>query len=128
MPPRIHSEIATMTFTCQGNPYRDDAQILVRVYENQQRGCEEKEQCAGEILFRPKLGRDHIRFTSWLPRGLVEAIKTHFADIRGDFLVQISNELPDCIGVLTSCRANFEVRLRNEFLKGRDVRRFDDHE
>ena len=105
-----------MRFIVQQAPYLENADILVRVYENQSRHHDEKEQCVGEILFRPKMKREHIRFTAWLPRGLVEAIKKHFSAIKGDYTVQIANELPDNIGVLTSCRENFDVRLRNEFL------------
>jgi hypothetical protein len=100
-----------------GPPYREDCDILVRVYENQREDAyPEKEQCAGEILFRPWMGREHIRFTSWLPRGLVEALKQYFKSIEGPYLVHISNELPDKIGVLTSCDKNFRARLRKEFL------------
>lgn len=93
--------------------YLPDIDILVRVYESQV-NCDEKEQCCGEILFKPYLNRQHIRFTSWLPRGLVEAINLYFKDISGDYFVQISNELPDNIGVLTSCSENFDIRLKNE--------------
>ncbi len=113
-----------MKYVVTQAPYLEEADILVRVYENQQEDANEKEQCVGEILFRPKLHREHIRFTAWLPRGLVEAIKEHFATIQGDYTVQIANELPDTIGILTSCRENFDARLRNEFLALNDKAQF----
>jgi len=99
----------------KGEPYLKETDILVRVYEAQCEGSE-KEQCVGEVLFRSHLDRDPIRFTAWLPRGLVSAIKHAFESIKGDFTVQISNELQDQIGVLSSCQENFDVRLRKEFL------------
>jgi len=99
----------------KGEPPLKEADILVRVYEAQGESSE-KEQCVGEVLFRSRLNRDHIRFTAWLPRGLVSAIKNAFKSIKGNFTVQISNELPDQIGALTSCQENFDIRLRNEFL------------
>lgn len=104
-----------MKYVMQDTPYMDNADILVRVYENQSSRSGENEQCVGEILFRPELKREHIRFTSRLPRGLIEAIKWHLKGIIGDYIVQIANELPDNIGVLTSCRDNFNIRLQKEF-------------
>lgn len=100
----------------KGEPYLKEADVLVRVYEAQ---CEvpEKEQCAGEVLFRARLNRAAVRFTAWLPRGLVAGIGKAFKFVKGDFTVQVSNELPDQIGVLTGCQESFDVRLRNEFLK-----------
>lgn len=107
-----------MKYIIQQSPYRKDADILIRVYGNQQGNHDEKSQCVGEILFRQHLQIDHIRFTSWLPRGLVDAITEQLNYMQGkDYTVQIANELPDTIGVLTSCRDNFELRLRRELSK-----------
>jgi hypothetical protein len=104
-----------MKFILMNSDYLNEADIIVRVYETQ-RAVSEKEQCAGEILFHPRISKSNVRFTAWLPRGLVEGIKNAFKTISGNFTVQISNELPDQIGVLTSCREHFDTRLRSEFL------------
>lgn len=104
-----------MKFILSGPPYRKKADILVRVYEAQ-RETDEKSQCVGEIRFRPRLKREPVQFTAWLPRGLVAALKKEFAEIKGNYTVQISNELPGEIGVLTSCGRDFDWSLRNEFL------------
>ena len=107
-----------MEYIIQQHPYRQDTDILIRVYENQQENHDEKSQCVGEILFRPHLQIEHIRFTAWLPYGLVEAIIEQLNYMQGkDYTVQIANELPYKIGVLTSCYENFDVRLRSELSK-----------
>ena len=96
--------------------YLANTDILVRVYENQSSYYKEEEQCVGEILFRPKLQREHIYFSAPFPRGLVEAIDKAFEKIVGDYIIQISNELPYQIGVLTSCDEHFDIRLKNSTL------------
>ena len=96
--------------------YLANADILVRVYENQLSYCTEEEQFVGEILFRPKLQRENIYFSAPFPRGLVEAIEKVFEKIVGDYTIQISNELPYKVGVLTSCDEHFDLRLKNSTL------------
>jgi hypothetical protein len=100
----------------KGEPYLKEAEILVRVYEAQCRVDDEKKQFVGEVLFRPSVHRDPIQFKAWLPKGLVEGIKSAFKSIKGDFTVQISNELSNQVGSLTSCRENFEIFLCDKFL------------
>ena len=105
-----------MKVILENETYLANADILVRVYENQASDCREGEQCVGDILFRPKLQREHIYFTAQFPRGLVEAIDKAFEKIVGDYTIQISNELPYKIGVLTSCDEHFDIRLKNSTL------------
>ena len=105
-----------MEFILEKETYLPNADILVRVYENQASDCIEEEQCVGDILFRRGLQRDAIHFSAQYPRGLVAAIEKSFEKIVGDYTVQISNELPDAIGVLTSCDEHFDLRLKNSAL------------
>ena len=101
---------------------RNDVDILVRVYENQNEKFSEKEQCVGEVLFKKHLGIEHERFTSWLPRGCSNAIvkilkKYEHLNVN----VGISNEFRYNLGVLTSVSENFngdlERDLREQELK-----------
>lgn len=101
---------------------RTDADILVRVYENQNEIFSEKEQCVGEVLFKNHLGINHERFTSWLPRGCSNAIvqilkKNEHLNVK----VGISNEFKYNLGVLTSVSENFDgdlkIDLREQELK-----------
>ena len=92
--------------------YRKDIDILARVYENQDVANQnEQEQICFDILFKPHLAIQHIRGTAWLPRGavagIVEALNIVNAEGENNYLVQISNELPDDVGALTHCRQNF---------------------
>ena len=105
-----------MKFIIEKEIYLPNADILVRVYENQARDCREEEQCVGEILFSLELQRDNIYISAQYPRGLVAAIEKSFERIVGDYTVQISNELPNAIGVLTSCDEHFYLRLKNSAL------------
>lgn len=87
----------------------DDIDVLVRVYENQDPDHGEKEQIACEILFKPHTGIDHKRCTSWLPRGAVHFVVGILNTLKDrDLKVQISNELADNVGVLTSCSYAFD--------------------
>ena len=54
--------------------YLKDIDVLIRVYENQSEPHGEKDQICSEILFKEHTGQNHLRFTSWLPRGAVNAI------------------------------------------------------
>ena len=105
-----------MKVILENETYLANADILVRVYENQLSDCGEEEQCVGDILFRPKLRRENIYFSAQYPRGLVEAIEEAFEKIVGNYTVQISNELPYKVGVLTSCDEHFYLRLKNSTL------------
>jgi len=98
----------------KGEAYLNDADVLVRVYDAQCK-TDEESQCCGDILFRPKMNRENIQFSAALPRGLVKGIKHHLDNIKGDYIVQISNELPEQIGILTNCSDNFDIRLKQEF-------------
>jgi len=94
---------------------RNDADILVRVYENQNEKFSENEQCVGEVLFKKHLGIEHERFTSWLPRGCSNAIvqvlkKNEHLKVK----VGISNEFGYNLGVLTSVSENFDGDLQRD--------------
>ena len=94
---------------------RNDADILVRVYENQSENYSENEQCVGEVLFKKHLGINHVRFTSWLPRGCANAIvqtlkKYEHLNVK----VGISNEFDYKLGVLTSVSENFDGDLQRD--------------
>lgn len=108
-----------VTFITNGN--YDNAEILCRVYENQSSAYwrdpnrNEHEQVITEILYRPHIDHDHERFESWLPRGAANAIATALEKWKdSDYTVGISNELNDSVGVLTSCRVHFDMRIREE--------------
>ena len=105
-----------MEFILEKETYLPNADILVRVYENQASDCREEEQCVGEILFRHELQIDNIYISAQYPRGLVAAIEKYFERIVGDYTVQIANELPNAIGILTSCDEHFDLRLKNSTL------------
>lgn len=98
--------------------YLDDIDILIRVYKNQDiRNANEKEQICAEILFKKYLKREHIQATSWLPRGAVSFIVKNLNELgENSYKIQISNELVDNIGVLTSCRYNFDNSLEWDLL------------
>jgi len=92
--------------------YLKDIDVLIRVYENQSRNCDEKDQICSEILFKEHTGQDHLRFTSWLPRGAVNAIVSNLNKFsKKKWKAQLSNELTDKVGVLTSCRENFDISM-----------------
>jgi hypothetical protein len=94
---------------------RNDADILVRVYENQNEKFPENEQCVGEVLFKKHLGIDHERFTSWLPRGCANAIVQILKkNEQLDVSVGISNEFDSNLGVLTSVSENFDGDLQRD--------------
>jgi hypothetical protein len=92
--------------------YLPDIDILIRVYENQTSFCEDEDLFAGEVLFKPHTRDEHQRFTAPFPRGLVEGIKETLNDVKGNWKIQVSNELPDVVRHLTSCREHFDVRFK----------------
>lgn len=101
-----------MTIIKKDFTYDDDIDVLIRVYDNQSSTFDEKEQICSEVLFKPYLNKEHERFTSWLPRGAVNAIVQVLNSLKdNDLKIQISNELPNNVGVLTSCRENFDNSL-----------------
>ena len=86
-----------------------DIDMLVRVYRNQSEEYKEGEQICSEVLFKNYLDKEHRRFTAWLPRGAVNSIVSTLNEFsNNDWKVQIKNELEDTVGVLTSCRVNFD--------------------
>lgn len=94
---------------------RNDADILVRVYENQNEKFSEGEQCVGEVLFKKHLGINHERFTSWLPRGCSNGIvQTLKKNEHLSVKVGISNEFRYELGVLTSVSENFDSDLKRD--------------
>ena len=98
-----------MNIVRKNHEYLSDIDVLVRVYDNQSEKHTEQEQIACEVLFKPHVGLQHQQVTSWLPRGAVHFVVGVLNQLRDrDLKVQISNELPDNVGVLTSCRENFE--------------------
>ena len=102
----------------------DGLDILCRVYENQseeywkdEKERDEKSQICAEVLFSNTSGidKDHQRCTCWLPRGAANFIVQEIKEFKGQGkVIGICNELSDSIGVLTSCRENFENSLRKE--------------
>lgn len=94
---------------------RNDANILVRVYENQNEKFSENEQYVGEVLFKKHLGINHERFTSLLPRGcsnaIVQILKKHeHLNVK----IGITNEFRYNLGVLTSVSENFDGALKRD--------------
>ena len=86
-----------------------DIDMLVRVYRNQSEEYKEGEQICSEVLFKNYLDKEHRRFTAWLPRGAVNSIVSTLNEFsNNDWKVQIKNELEDTVGVLNSCRVNFD--------------------
>lgn len=101
----------------------DDFDILCRVYRNQnqeywnqmEKDRDETEQICSEVLFRKGINIDHQRATCWLPRGAAAFIGQELNKIKNkNYKVGIFNELDDNIGVLTSCRRNFEYAIEHE--------------
>lgn len=97
--------------------YLKDIDVLIRVYENQSETHGEKDQICSEILFKEHTGQNHLRFTSWLPRGAVNAIVSNLNKFaKKKWKAQLSNELTNEVGVLTSCRENFDNSMEWEGL------------
>jgi hypothetical protein len=53
------------------------------------------------------MGRNHERALAWLPTGAAGHMVSILNTVQGNYKVQVSNELTDIVGVLTSCRDNF---------------------
>ena len=94
----------------------ENLDILCRVYENQDPNYwtnanrDEKQQICVEVLFANRSGikEANKRATAWLPIGaadfMVENIKPYINTKR----IGICNELPSCVGWLTSVNSSFE--------------------
>ena len=95
------------------NPLECD--ILVRVYANQSADfIPEKDAFVGEVLFKPYVGQEHVRFAAEFPRGLAAGIEDTLSHVMGEWTIQISNELPAQVGDLTSCDEHFDTRIKEE--------------
>ena len=101
--------------------------VICRVYRNQdpnywrnEKTRNEKDQIAVEVLFSKKLNKEPQRATAWLPRGAANFIAQELLKIKNkNYKVGIFNELDDCIGVLTSCRRNFNISISEELSKNK---------
>ena len=91
--------------------------IVCRVYENQSqsywrsRNRDEKEQICVEVLFATKTFPDikSKGATAWLPLGAAQFMIENIKDYINNYNIAICNELPNQVGVLTSCRENFDM-------------------
>lgn len=91
--------------------------IVCRVYENQSqsywrsRNRDEKEQICVEVLFATKTFPDikNKGATAWLPLGAAQFIIENITDYIYKYNIAVCNELPNQVGVLTSCRENFDI-------------------
>lgn len=100
----------------------DNYDVICRAYKNQnpnywknEKIRNEQDQIAVEVLFNKKLNKEHQRATAWLPRGAANFIAQELNKIKNkNYKVGIFNELDDCIGVLTSCRRNFNISINEE--------------
>lgn len=86
--------------------------ILARVYKNQNINCKEEEQIACEVLFKD---REHERAIAWLPKGASNFISKVIEKIeKKGYIIHISNELDYNVGVLTSCKENFDISIKKD--------------
>ena len=91
--------------------------IVCRVYENQSqsywrsRNRDEKEQICVEVLFATKTfpGVKGKAATAWLPIGAAQFMIENIKDYIYKYNIAVCNELPNQVGVLTSCRENFDI-------------------
>lgn len=98
----------TIIFTSNYN----NCDVLIRVYNSQTEHPKEEEQIVGELLFKDK---PHQRCTAWLPKGVANFISQELIKIKNETLrIHISNELPFQVGVLTSCKQNFDISIKEE--------------
>jgi hypothetical protein len=94
---------------------RREADVLVRVYKNQDPDHDEDDQCAAEVLYKAHLELDHERFTAWLPKGCANAIVSALKKFEDDdIVIGMANEFSNNVGVLTSVRENFESSFNHE--------------
>ena len=113
-----------IVYTEHGSTKFDRSQVLIRAYSNQSANAPEEEQCAGDVVISESVKGTNryewavdARWTAWLPRGLASATFKYLKENRKKLLgkkIIISNEVPTCIGVLTSCNSNFKGALQNE--------------
>lgn len=107
------------------NEKYDGLDILMRVYKNQnpdywkhEETRDEKEQICGEVLFSQSITEDISdcyfpnKIQAWLPRGIAYQFAVSIATLENyNVVVGVSNELDYQVGVLTSCRENFDGSL-----------------
>ena len=91
--------------------------IVCRVYENQSqsywrsRNRDEKEQICVEVLFATKTFPD-IKSKGacvWVPLGAAQFMIENIKDYINNYNIAVCNELPNQVGILTSCRECFEI-------------------
>lgn len=93
--------------------------ILCRVYENQSQSYwknsnrDEHEQICVEVLFSRKIFPNikHKQGCVWMPLGAAQFIIENIKDYIYNYNIAICNELPNQVGVLTSCRECFDTAL-----------------
>lgn len=100
--------------TRNGAGYLPEAQVLCRAYDNQGDNPPEDRQCVGDVLFRDGINLKPQFITALLPRGVAKGFAQALRKMRGDFTVQIANEFPPVVGVLTSCPENFLGAIKRE--------------
>ena len=94
--------------------------ILCRVYENQDQSYwrssnrDESKQICVEVLFARKTFPDieNERAYAWLPLGAAQFIIENIKNYICNYNIAICNELPNQVGVLTSCRENFDIAFK----------------
>ena len=87
--------------------YLDVAEVLIRVYENQEAIPKDDELFCGEVLYRDQ-AKEPQRFTAPMVRGIVTAVCEALDDIPFATVVQISNEIPSIVGKFEHCDEHFE--------------------
>ena len=99
---------------------KEDVDILCRAYPNQRKDCEEVEQCAGDICFKERICADdvldqlNVQATAFIPRGIAVYMAGELWKLKKtNYKIGISNEYPDIIGSLTSCKDNFDISIES---------------
>lgn len=94
--------------------------ILCRVYENQDQSYwrslsrDESKQICVEVLFARKTFPDveNKRACAWLPLGAAQFIVENIKNYIYNYNIAICNELPNQVGVLTSCKECFDIAFK----------------
>ena len=102
--------------TINPNTY-DGFDILCRVYENQSQSYwrsynrDESEQICVEVLFATKIfpGIKSKQAYAWVPLGAAQFIIENIKDYINNYNIAVCNELPNQVGILTSCRECFDI-------------------
>lgn len=102
-----------MEILYQNNEYAPDIDVLVRAYPNQSEDVDDDKAFAGEVLFKPHMQREHVRFTAPFPRGLAEGAAKTLGELKNlGVKIQVSNELPGTVGQLNYCNQHFDIRFK----------------